>query len=372
MSVFRVSEGMITELAYQEHNVRKGEQTRQEIIRRAAPIFNQKGYDGAALSDLMRATGLKKGGIYRHFESKQELAAEAFDYAWTVAIDARFEGTEEIPNTVDRLKQIVRNFKDRRAGLVPGGCPLLNTAIDCDDGNPKLRAKARLALGSWLDRLQSIAEEGQRRGEIASHVDSTELATLIASTLEGSLMVSRLQRKSEPLDLACNHLEEYLEAKARARKENRVGEIMSDQETPSQPDFRERAKANDVAVARLIGFEVKEIADGQATVVLSTGPQHANPMGTLHGGILCDIADAAMGIAFASTLAPEESFTTVELKINFFRPVWQAQLTAEGTVVQRGRTMGYVECTITDEQDRLVAKATSTCMVLRGPKAAGR
>jgi TetR/AcrR family transcriptional repressor of nem operon len=218
MSVFRVSEGKITELVYQEHNVRKGEQTRQEIIRRAAPIFNQKGYDGAALSDLMRATGLKKGGIYRHFESKQELAAEAFDYAWKVAVDARFEGTEEIPNTVDRLKQIVRNFKDRRAGLVPGGCPLLNTAIDCDDGNPKLRAKARLALGSWLDRLQSIAEEGQRRGEIASHVDSTELATLIASTLEGSLMVSRLQRKSEPLDLACNHLEEYLEATARARK----------------------------------------------------------------------------------------------------------------------------------------------------------
>ena len=95
-------------------------------------------------------------------------------------------------------------------------------------------------------------------------------------------------------------------------------------------------------------------------------------MGTLHGGILCDIADAAMGMAFASTLAPEESFTTVELKINFFRPVWQAQLRAEGTVVQRGRTIGYVECTITDEENRLVAKAASTCMVLRGQKAAGR
>jgi uncharacterized protein (TIGR00369 family) len=147
---------------------------------------------------------------------------------------------------------------------------------------------------------------------------------------------------------------------------------MSSEESPSQPDFRGRAKTNDVAVARLIGFEAKDIADGRATVVLSAGPQHANPMGTLHGGILCDIADAAMGIAFASTLAPEESFTTIELKINFFRPVWQAQLKAEGTVVQRGRTMGYVECSITDEQDRLVAKAASTCMVLRGQKAAGR
>jgi uncharacterized protein (TIGR00369 family) len=147
---------------------------------------------------------------------------------------------------------------------------------------------------------------------------------------------------------------------------------MNAQEVPSQPDFRQRARTDDVPIARLIGFEAKDIADGRATVVLAAGPQHANPMGTLHGGILCDIADAAMGMAFASTLVPEESFTMVELKINFFRPVWQARLKAEGTVVQRGRTMGYVECTITDEENRLVAKAASTCMVLRGQKASGR
>src|SRR3979490_241327 len=164
--------------------MRKGEQTRREIIRKAAPIFNQKGYEGAALSDLMRATGLEKGGIYRHFDSKQELAGEAFDYAWRIALDTRFEGTQEVSNTVDRLKQVVRNFRDRRTGLVPGGCPLLNTAIDSDDGNPQLRAKARQALNSLLDRLQSIAEEGRRRGEVRANVDSTKLATLIASTLE--------------------------------------------------------------------------------------------------------------------------------------------------------------------------------------------
>ena len=198
--------------------MRKGDQTRQEIIRKAAPIFNQKGYDGAALSDLMRATGLEKGGIYRHFESKEELAGDAFDHAWKVAMDARFEGTEKIPNTVDRLKQIVRNFRDRRTGLVPGGCPLLNTAVDCDDGNPKLRAKARQALSAWLDRMQAIAEEGKRRGEILSDVDSRKLATLIAGTLEGSHMVSRLQKQEEPRDLAVRHLEEYLETKVRARK----------------------------------------------------------------------------------------------------------------------------------------------------------
>jgi uncharacterized protein (TIGR00369 family) len=147
---------------------------------------------------------------------------------------------------------------------------------------------------------------------------------------------------------------------------------MSAEEIRPESDFRKRTKTNDVAIARLIGFEAKDIGDGRATVVLTAGPQHANPMGTLHGGVLCDIADAAMGIAFASTLAPDESFTTVELKINFFRPVWQAQLKAEGTVVRRGQTIGYVECSITDEQNRLVAKAASTCMVLRDQKAAGR
>src|SRR5258707_9181455 len=88
-------------------NVRKGEQTRQEIIRKAAPIFNRKGYSGAALSDLMRATGLEKGGIYPHFESKQELAADAFPHPWKISFDARFEGVGEISNTVDRLKQVV-------------------------------------------------------------------------------------------------------------------------------------------------------------------------------------------------------------------------------------------------------------------------
>ena len=147
---------------------------------------------------------------------------------------------------------------------------------------------------------------------------------------------------------------------------------MSGPENSVKPDFRTRAKKNDVPVARLIGFEAKEIAEGRATVTLAAGSQHANPMGTLHGGILCDIADAAMGMAFASTLAPEESFTTIELKINFFRPVWEALLKAEGKVVRRGQSVGYVECEVTDERGRLIAKAASTCLALRGQDAKGR
>src|SRR6202007_1745648 len=147
---------------------------------------------------------------------------------------------------------------------------------------------------------------------------------------------------------------------------------MSTPKIPVETDFRTKAKTNDVPIARLIGFEAKEIGDGRAVVTLAAGPRHANPMGTLHGGVLCDIADAAMGMAFASTLAPEESFTTIELKINFFRPVWEARLRAEGKVVRRGSTVGYIECEITDDGGRLVAKAASTCMALRGERAKGR
>ena len=146
---------------------------------------------------------------------------------------------------------------------------------------------------------------------------------------------------------------------------------MTTQGIPVKLDFRTRAKTNDVPVARLNGFEAKEIGDGRPTVMLTAGPQHANPMGMLHGGILCDIADPAMGMAFASTLAPQESFTTSELKISLFRPVWQARLSAQGTVVQRGRTISYVEPDITDDENRLIAKVASTCMVLRGHKAMG-
>ena len=124
--------------------------------------------------------------------------------------------------------------------------------------------------------------------------------------------------------------------------------------------------------AELIGFELSESGNGRAVVLLEASEKHFNPMGTIHGGILCDIADAAMGIAFASTLAAGETFTTVELKINFLRPVRIAKLRAEGRVIQRGRTVGYVECEITDENKKLIAKSNSTCLVLRGDQAAGR
>src|SRR5216117_247382 len=125
-------------------------------------------------------------------------------------------------------------------------------------------------------------------------------------------------------------------------------------------------------IARLIGFTLASIEPGRSVIEFEATERHANPMGTLHGGVLCDIADAAMGMAYASSLDEGETFTTLELKINFLKPVWTGRLVATGRVVKGGHTVGLVECDVHDDKDRLVARASSTCMPLRGEQAEGR
>ena len=125
-------------------------------------------------------------------------------------------------------------------------------------------------------------------------------------------------------------------------------------------------------VADLIGIDVVSFGDAETTMKLEAEERHSNPMGTIHGGILCDLADAAMGMSFYSTLEEGETFTTLELKINYLRPFWTGTLYAHGTVVSRGKTVGLTECRIVDDRERLIAHATSTCLALRGDAAQGR
>jgi uncharacterized protein (TIGR00369 family) len=122
----------------------------------------------------------------------------------------------------------------------------------------------------------------------------------------------------------------------------------------------------------LIGFVARRVELGLAVMELDASARHANPMGTLHGGVICDVADAAMGISFATTLEDDESFTTLDLTTKFFKPIWNARLTASAEVVKRTRTLGLIECEVTDETGSLVAKVYSSCMVLRGQDAKGR
>jgi uncharacterized protein (TIGR00369 family) len=144
---------------------------------------------------------------------------------------------------------------------------------------------------------------------------------------------------------------------------------------PDAPELLQRMLRGEVPpppVARLIGFELMEVEKDRAAFRLAVDERHSNPMGTLHGGILCDLADAAMGCAMATTLQPGQSYTTLELAISFVKPVWKATLSAHGRMVKRTRRLGLVECDVLDEKGSLVARAKSTCLILEGEEAAGR
>lgn len=189
----------------------RGEATRQRIVEQSAPVFNRHGYAGTSMAQLMDATGLEKGGIYRHFESKQELAAAAFDYAWETVNEPRWRGLEACSNSLDKLSLLVRNFVGQPQRAIPGGCPLLNNAIDSDDGNPVLRGKAHAALDQWRKMLVEIVCEGQRSRELRKDIDADQVATVIIASLEGAVMMSRMERTRDALLRVGRHLESYLE-----------------------------------------------------------------------------------------------------------------------------------------------------------------
>src|SRR5580698_6221439 len=153
----------------------KGEVTRQRIIEIAAPLFNQRGFEGCSMQDVLEATGLEKGGVYRHFSSKEELAAECFRYALGRVAVVRREGIDEVLGAVEKLRYVARRFAET-PGIFPGGCPLMNMAIDTDDGNVVLRELAREGMKDWKERLWRIVRDGIERGEIRSGAEPRRVA----------------------------------------------------------------------------------------------------------------------------------------------------------------------------------------------------
>jgi TetR/AcrR family transcriptional regulator, transcriptional repressor for nem operon len=170
----------------------KGEVTRQHIIERAAPVFNQRGFAGCSMQDLMEATGLEKGGIYRHFASKEELAVAAFRYAMQEAVAARIVDLDKVSGAIPRLMHVVRAFVEIPSP-VPGGCPLLNVAAYAESGCDGVQAQAKEFLGAWKARLLGILKDGVASGELRADVDARKTANAVISMLEGSLVISRIE-----------------------------------------------------------------------------------------------------------------------------------------------------------------------------------
>jgi len=197
--------------------VARGEGTRENIIRQAATLFNQHGFTGSSMSDVMAATGLQKGGIYRHFESKEQLAVEALDYAVGLMGRRFAEALEGKTHALDRLSAVITVFEALPTDPpVPGGCPMMNASIENDDGNPALRERARAAMDGLRGLVVRTAGRGLERGEIRAGVDPDALATVMISTLEGAVMMSKLYADEVHVTRAAAHLRRYLEENVRA------------------------------------------------------------------------------------------------------------------------------------------------------------
>lgn len=197
--------------------MRNGEQTRENIVRQAAALFNRQGFAGASMADIMAATGLQKGGIYRHFESKEALALEAFDYAVDVMGRRFAQALEGKAHAVDRLRALVGVF----AALpedppVPGGCPMMNAMVESDDANPPLRDRTRRAMDGLRRLVARTVADGIARGEVRPGTDGDALATVLVATMEGAVALSRAYADPVHARRAAEHLEWYLEERVRA------------------------------------------------------------------------------------------------------------------------------------------------------------
>src|ERR1700730_9459670 len=199
-------------------SVTKGDRSRQKIVETAAVLFNQKGFTGCSMGDIVAASGMEKGTLYGHFSTKEELALYAFDYAWKETSDKRLRNIDSVSSAVDKLTLHVDNYVNNPS--FPGGCPLLNFAVDADDGNLALRTKVRKALKGWEDLLAKIVEDVQSAGEINPEIDPHSVANLVISILEGATLVARINKRSAALDDAQKHLSLYLETAVRLRTDS--------------------------------------------------------------------------------------------------------------------------------------------------------
>lgn len=194
----------------------KGMQTRERILERAAQLFSRQGYFGSSLADIMHETGLEKGGIYNHFDSKEQLALEAFDYAYGL-IQKRVQlALQDKKHAIDRLIALVEVFKSMiEKPIVVGGCPVLNTAIEADDAQPALRARAVGAMDIWRDTFHRIITKGIERQEVRVDVDADVVASLCISMLEGAIMLSKLYDDTIHMQRVTEHLTRYIETELR-------------------------------------------------------------------------------------------------------------------------------------------------------------
>jgi AcrR family transcriptional regulator len=191
----------------------KAQQTKAHIVQQAAEVFNQKGYAGSSIVDIMQATGLKKGGIYNHFKSKDELAVAAFDYAVSLMSQKVWSAVKTKRNAIERLQALVSSYLVYiETPPIIGGCPILNTAIEADDTDSPLRDRAIAAINNWRNLIVRIINKGIKKGEIPATIEPDTVATIIICNIEGAIMMSQLEKNPVHLERAIAHLQKYIQS----------------------------------------------------------------------------------------------------------------------------------------------------------------
>lgn len=192
--------------------MKKGDRTRELIIMKSAQLFNQQGYAGSSLNDIIAATGIKKGGIYRHFSSKDEIALEAYNYAASTVGRSISEAVDLEESAAGRLLAFFRVYEDvvNNPPFI-GGCPLQNTAVESDDTHPALRERAQSGLHDVMDMMKRIIKEGIQSGEFHENIDVDALASFAFSLLEGGIMLSKLEGDNKYMKMNMASFSSYLE-----------------------------------------------------------------------------------------------------------------------------------------------------------------
>ncbi len=189
----------------------KADRTKQFIIEKTAPIFNEKGFVGTSMSDILEATGLSKGCVYGNFENKDEIALAAFDENYNTIVAYLRKQIEVRPNMIDRLLVYPETYrKFLELPFLKAGCPILNTSTEADDTHPLLRQKAITALNFWKNAIEKSVATGIERKEIKASTNANEFSFILMSLIEGAMMQSKVTGNSEALVVTMNYLEKMI------------------------------------------------------------------------------------------------------------------------------------------------------------------
>ncbi|SHN30127.1 TetR/AcrR family transcriptional regulator [Gracilibacillus kekensis] len=193
--------------------MRKGEKTKQHIIIKSAELFNKKGYAGSSMQDIINVTGLTKGGIYRRFSGKDEIAIEAFQYSGNKLKEMFVEAANKEHTALKKIIAICSVHMDTvNNPPIVGGCPLLNTAVESDDAYPSLRQHTVGAFEDFTSFIQTILNEGIKSGEFRKEMDTESVASFIVSALEGGVMASNLMKENKHVEVVITQLKVLLHA----------------------------------------------------------------------------------------------------------------------------------------------------------------